>query len=230
MSDELKKEYTKDGDVYVLDVQGEDIPTVSALADANKKREIEAEHRKKAETREKEANDRASKLQRDLDAAQGDAEKIEEIKKEFQTQIDTLKAERKAEQEKFTQDRINGEIRKAAEKIAQNFTVPDIMVDVIAKGLGGRLVGEDVQVHVLKGGKESLETVADYTKGLLDKEEFKSIVKANAGSGGGATPPKGGVPDSKKWSEMTGTEQVTLRKSNPERANVLMKAEGFLAD
>lgn len=228
LSEDLQKEYTQDGDNYVLNIEGDDAPTMSRLADLEKKRGIEAEHRKNAEKREKEAADRAAQLQKDLEGAKGDESKIEQVRKDYQAQLDKLKDERAKEQQEFKDREKKEEIRKVAEKISQKFTVPDIMVDQIAQGLNAREVDGKFVVHpVDTDGKESLETVADYEKRILDKPEWKAIIKVDSGSGGGASGNRGGGASGKKWSEMSGEDQVKLRKTNPERANVLMKAEGF---
>lgn len=230
LSDDEKKNYSQAGDEYIINETAFNT-LVEERDQAKKKQDIEAEHRKNAEKREKEANDRSTQLQKDLESAKGDPDKIKEIETNFQKQIDQMKEDRKAEQEAFKQKVIDGEVTKVAEKIAQNFTVPDYMVDHIKKSLGGRMVGDEVKVHALDAdGKESIQTIAEFTESYLDKPELKSIVKAKTGTGGGASGPRGGSPTDKKWSEMSGEEQVTLRKGNPERANLLMKAEGFSTD
>lgn len=231
LGETLQNEYQETDGVYILKIEGEDVPSPEKISELEKKREIEAEHRKAAEKKLKEADDRAAKLQADLGSAQGDSEKIEEIRKDYQEQLDRLKEERRLEQEAFKNREKQEEIRKVAREISQSFTVPDIMVDVIAKSLGAREVDGKIVVHPLdESGKESLETIADFKKRQLDKPEWKHIVKGDAGSGGGASGSGGGATQDKKWSQMTGTEQVMLRKENPERASLLMRAEGFSTD
>ena len=228
LGEDLQKEYTLDGDTATLKIEGEGAPTADRITELEKKREIEIEHRKNAEAKVKEADDRASKLQKDLESASG-KEDLEKLRQQHQLELDKVKQERADEAAKFKADRDKSLITAEAQKIAQKFTLPDLIADKIASGLVVQEIGDHVEVRVKdENGQITATTLQEYEKTFLDNSEYKSILKAEAGSGGGASQSAGGgAPSGKKWSELTGSEQVQLRKSSPESAKTLMEAEGL---
>lgn len=225
----MQKEYTANGDNYTLNIEGDNAPTMDKVNDLEKKRGIEAEHRKTAEKKIEDLNKANAKLQKDLESAGGDEEKINQIRKDFQEQSEKNKADWESKLAEANKRLADNLVTTEAERIAQNFVAPDMVIDAIKKRLTTKEIDGEAKVFVLDAeGKETANSVAELQKELIDNPAHKSIVKANAGSGGGANATKGGgAPTDKKWSEMSGTEQVMLRKENPERANNLMNAEGF---
>lgn len=228
LTEEQQKEYTLDGDVATLNIEGEGAPTAEALAKADKKREIEAEHRKKAETRAKEAEDRAEKLQSDLEAAGGDSKKLEKLKADHAAEIQRLRDEREAETKKAREDRDNALINETATKFANDrFTIPGLIADQFAKRLSVEEVnGEPVVRVISEDGKPSTASLADLEKEFLDNKDFSPIIRAKTGSGGGAAPGKGGgAPLQKKLSEMTATEEAAFERDHPTEYAAAVEAE-----
>ena len=65
-------------------------------------------------------------------------------------------------------------------------------------------------------GTPSTAALANLQKEFLDNKEFSSIIKAKAGSGGGAIPGQGGGATTKTLKEMTASEEATFERENPE--------------
>lgn len=219
---DLKKEYTLDGDSAVLKLEGDDVPTAEKIAALEKKREIEAEHRKTAETKVKEADARAAKLQKDLEAAGGSKEAIEKIKADHAAEIEKLRTEREQEAAKVKADRDAALIKEEATKFATaNFVEAPYGSTFIAAEVAKRMTVEEVNgVPVVRvqnaDGTPSTAALADLHKEFLDNKEFSPIIMAKAGSGGGAIPGQGGGATSKSLSEMSATEEAAFEKEDPE--------------
>lgn len=222
LSDDLKKEYSLDGETATLKIEGDDAPTAEKLATAERKREIEAEHRKNAEAKLKEADDRAAKLQKDLENAGGNKEEIQKIKDAHAAEIQKLREEREKESAEVKAARDAALIKEEAAKFASNhFVEAPYGSGFVAAEMAKRLVVEEVGgVPVVRvqnaDGTPSTASLADLQKEFLDKKEFSPIIKANVGSGGGAIPGVGGGATQKKLSEMTATEEAAFERENPE--------------
>jgi hypothetical protein len=218
LEESARTEYTLDGDTAVLNIEGDDAPTAEKIASLEKKRNIEVEHRKTAEAKVKEADDRAAKLQKDLESAGGNKEEIQKIKDAHSKELETMREERAAESAKVVADRNAAMVREEATKFSNDhFTIPGLISEQVAK----RLVVEEVNgVPVVRvqnaDGTPSTAALADLQKEFLDNKEFSSIIKAKAGSGGGATPGQGGGATTKSLKEMTASEEATFERENPE--------------
>lgn len=228
LSPEVQKEYTLDGETALLKIEGEDAPTAEALERANKKLEIEKEHRKTAEIKLKEADDRAVKLQKDLETAGGNKEEIAKLQKAHADEIEKLRGEREAEAAKAKADRDKALISEEATKFAtERFTVPTLIADQVAKRMTVEEVNGVPVVRVVNAdGSPSTASIADLHKEFLDNGEFKSIIKAKAGGGSGATPSGSGSGASRKTlAEMTATEQAAFEREDPGAYAAAVQAE-----
>lgn len=213
-----QKEYALDGDTATLVIEGDDAPTAEALAKSEQKRQIEVEHRKAAEAKVREAEDRAAQLQKDLESAGDNKEQIEQIKADHAKQIEQMRTEREAEAAKVKQERNAAMVREEAEKFSNgHFTIPGLITDQVAKRLAVEEVDGKPVIRVINAdGSPSTAALADLQKEFLDNKDFAPIIKANVGSGGGASPNKGGGATQKKLSEMNATEQAAFEKEDPE--------------
>lgn len=222
LSDEIKKEYSLDGDSAVLKIEGDDAPTAEKISALEKKRDIEAEHRKTAETKVKEADARAVKLQKDLEAAGGSKEAIDKLKADHAAEIAKLRTEREQEANKVKADRDAAMIKEEATKFAAaNFVEAPYGSTFIAAEIAKRMTIEEVNgtpvVRVQNAdGTPSTAALADLHKEFLDNKEFSPIIKGKAGSGGGAIPGQGGGATTKNLSEMNATEEAAFEKEDPE--------------
>ena len=201
-----------------MKIEGDDAPTAEKIATLEKKRSIEAEHRKTAETKVKESDDRAAKLQNDLENAGGNKEAIEKLKNEHAEVVEKLRSEREAESAKVKSDRNGAMIEKESSKFAnEHFITPGLISDQVAKRLTVEEVDGQPVVRVKNAdGSPSTASLDDLRKEFLDNKEYSPIIKANIGNGGGATPGSSGGATVKKLSEMTATEEAAFEKSDPD--------------
>lgn len=179
LSDELKFEYKKVGeDEYVLQTEGDE--DTGALKRA-KDREAE---------RAREAEERADKLQTDLDALNASRSRkdrdLDSLTKAHETALNTQKAEYEAKLEKS-----NGYIRTTlvdsvandlAHKISKS---PALILPHIKARLAADLDGDTPVTRVLgKDGKVSASTLEDLQKEFVANKDFASIIIASQASGG----------------------------------------------
>ena len=75
-------------------------------------------------------------------------------------------------------------------------------------------------------GNPSTASISDLEKEFVDNKDYSSMIKANVGSGGGASRSTngGGAPD-KKLSEMTATEQSIFANKDPQGYQAAVEAE-----
>tara|TARA_R110000772_G_scaffold268565_2_gene396222 strand:- start:6759 stop:7490 length:732 start_codon:yes stop_codon:yes gene_type:complete len=222
LTEEARTEYTLDGETAVLILEGDDAPTAEKIATLEKKREIEAEHRKNAETKLKEADDRAAKHQKDFESAGGNKEAIEKLRTDHAAEIEKLRTERETESAKVRGDRDAALIKEESSKFASgHFVEAPYGSTFIASEMAKRLVVEEVNgspvVRVQNAdGTPSTAALADLQKEFLDNKDFSPIIKAKAGSGGGAIPGQGGGATKKSLSEMSATEEAAFERENPD--------------
>lgn len=161
------------------------------------KRSLEAEREeKKRIAQERDAlkgkdDDAARKAREDAEKKareSGDVAALEKSWKEKQ------KADEKAHKEALAAR--EREIARLAldtqvDSLAGNFTVPSAMKAAIRDRLSVEFDAEGKTVIRVKDatGAPSASTVEDFKKELLANPEYKGIIKASQGSGGGATPP-----------------------------------------
>jgi len=219
LSDDLKNEYSENGGAYFLKIEGDNAPTQEKIDALEQKRRLEIEHREKAEKREKEASDRAEKFQRDLEKASG-KEEIEKLKQDHSAEIERIRAEREQEKAQAKLERDARLISEEASKLAGKFTIPSLVKDQFVKRLHVEEPNGQPVVRVLDAdGKPSTHSIEDLSKEFLDNPEFKSIVKADSGSGGGATNPGSGGSDTiTKLSDFkNATEEAKFANEHPEQ-------------
>ena len=218
----VQSEYVLDGDTATLNIEGDNAPTFAKIASLEKKRSIEAEHRKAAETKVKESDDRAAKLQLDLEAAGEDNGELAKVKEAHAAQMEGMRAERAAQDAATKTARDSAMISEEANGFASgNFVDAPYGAKYIAGEVAKRLNVEEVNgqavVRVTNAdGSPSTASIGDLHKEFLDNAAFSPIIKAKAGSGGGATPSKSGGATPKKISEMTATEEAAFERDSPE--------------
>ena len=224
LTDEAQAEYTLEGDAATLKIEGDDAPTMERIEKLEQKRKIEAEHTKKAELKLKDADERAAKLQKDLENAGDNKGEIAKIKEAHATELEGMRKERAEESAKVKANQHGAMIRDEASSFAaKNFVDAPYGAEFIASQISKRLSVEEVDgvpvVRVVNAdGTPSTAAIADLHKEFLDNTEFSPIIKAKAGSGGGATNSgQGGGATSKKISEMTATEEAAMERDHPEQ-------------
>ncbi len=218
----IQAEYTLDGETATLKIEGENAPSFDKIASLEKKRSIEVEHRKTAEAKVKESDDRAAKLQKDLEAAGDDNGELAKVKEAHAAELEGMRSERAAQDTAMKSARNAAMIAEEANGFASgNFVDAPYGAKFIAGEIAKRLSVEEVNgtavVRVTTAdGSPSTASLGDLHKEFLDNSAFSPIIKAKAGSGGGATPGNSGGATPKKISEMTATEEAAFERESPE--------------
>jgi len=212
LTEDAKKEYNLDGETATLVIEGG--PDIARL---EKKANLAEEHRKKAEDARDAAEDNLKTARAEFSKAGGNADKIKELEAKHTAELEKVRKERESEKAealaKSDQEMVNAEATKFA---SENFTIPGLVSDQIAKRLNVEEVGGKRVVRVLDAdGNPSALGINDLHKEFLDNKEFAPIIKANVGAGGGASPAAGGGADHKGKENLSLTEKVAMKKDNP---------------
>ena len=188
LSEELKKLYKQDGDVYRLVLEDDDGDNdVGALKRAKehekqKRKEAEAElARLKKEKEDAEAADEADKAKR-----KGD---IGALEKSWQDKLARKEAELNA-----AADALRGQLRTLlVDNVAQSLaseisTAPELLLPHIKARLTVEEIDGKPVTRVLgSDGKPSALTIDDYKKEVLANKAFAPILTASKASGSGAS-------------------------------------------
>lgn len=189
LPDVLKSEYIEDGEGYRLDVDGaEDTGALKRAKDR------EAQLRKDAETKLREAQEQLDALGTDDARKKGDIATLEASWK------GKLEAEQTAH--KATADKYQGAFRKTlvdkqANEIATKISkVPSLVARVLKDRLTIDFEGDEPVTRVLDAnGKVSALTLEDLQKEVVANPEYADIIIASKSSGGaGKKTPGGGAP------------------------------------
>ena len=225
MTEGIKPFYTKEGDVYKLDVEPEktvdELSTlkrtltrvkaerdqISADRDAFKEKLNNYEKTKETDSN----NDADDKLAAAIKAAE-----------ESQKRLDALenKLKEQAEQERF--NKIANEVKKVAKDLAGKHS------SLLEPNISSRFkFNESGKVVATNSDGEEI-SIAEFKKELLDNESFAPILVGSKATGSGATGnySGSGASTAKKFSEYTGAELVALRRKNPAEYDRLKAAGG----
>jgi hypothetical protein len=226
LPEDLKKEYSLEGEAATLKIEGEGAPSLEAITRLEDKLRIEKEHRTKAEKSRDAAESSAEKLREDLGKASG-KEEITRLNEAHQKELEKIRSEREAEKTATKEAGKAQMIKETAEKFAsENFTIPKLMVGPFSQRLSIEEIDGQSVVRVKDAeGKASALSLDELKREFLDNKEFSGIIRSNAGSGGGATPGAGGGAPGKKISEMTAIEEAKFERENPEAYQVALKSE-----
>lgn len=230
LGEEAKKEYTLDGDKAVLKIEGEGAPTAEEIARLKEKQLISDKYRKEAERARDDAEKREEKLKKDLEGASG-KEEIAKIREAHQKELDKIRDDRAKEQTAAKETRNAGLKKETSEAFTNDhFTIPGLMVDQFSKRLSVEEIDGNPVVRVLDAeGKASALSLDELKKEFLDNKDYSTIIKTNAGSGGGATNLGGGGGASqKKIAEMTPKEEANFERDNPEGYQAALTSEGLV--
>lgn len=195
LPDDVKKEYKKEGDKFVLDVDGIDShPGVSALKNAMTRAK---EERGAAQTEARTAKDALQAAQDELDnmrrgaIPKGDVEALERSWKE---KLDKATNEATTKITKLT-SAVDKNVRqaKASELAAELFVNPALGLPHVLPRLAVTEDGDEFVVKVLGAdGKPSASTLDDFKKELLQNKDLAPILRGTRASGGGASGGQGG--------------------------------------
>lgn len=179
----------------------------------NKVEELLAEKKAEAEKR-RQAEEEAKRKAEEAARQSGD---VESLDKSYQEKIAQMQAEYEAKLAQTT-----GTIHKLTVGQTALATAVELAVDgsheLILPFVENRLkLDENGQVRVLdKSGALSALTLDDLKNELRNTPSFKPVLKAQGGSGGGASGDISGGAANKKPIEYTEQERRALKQSNPE--------------
>lgn len=223
LSDALKNEYVKDGDVYVLDMEDTGFDALKA------ERELEKARREAAEAALQKIKDDAAEASRKAaeDAAKASGD-IAALEKSWKAKSEADLAAEKANTEKATAAVRSLLVDTAASQMANEISiVPGIMAREIARRMTVEFNGAIPVLRILsKEGHPSALSVADLKKEFLDNPEYSGIIKGTGASGGGANGGgSGGGTAKKKLSEMSGLEEAKFANEHPEEYEQLLRGK-----
>lgn len=211
---DVQKEYKKDGDNYVLDVDGiDDHPGVGALRNAMTRAK---EERTAAQTEARTHKQALETAQNELDDMRRGAipkADVTALEASWKTKLETAVGERDGKITKLT-----GAVDKALRQAAAQQLASDVFLNP-SLGLPHVLprlkVEEDdsgeLVVKVLGAdGKPSASTMEDFKKELLTNKDLAPILRGTRASGGGAGAGNGGggAPSGKDFDAAAATPQA----------------------
>ena len=192
LSDHLKAEYIEDGDGFRLDIDGDE--DTGALKRA---KDREAQLRRDAEAKLREAQEELDRINGDDARKKGD---IATLEKSWQKKLDDTKAEYEGKVSKLTTHTTKTLVDNVATQIATKISnAPALLLPHIKSRLQADFEGEAPVTRVLdKDGKVSAMTVEELAAEFVANKDFSAIITASKASGGAGKPSNnngGGAPN-----------------------------------
>lgn len=208
LADALKFEYVEDGDGFRLDVDGDE-----DNGPLKRAKDREAQLRRDAEKRAKEAEDRLAEIEGDDARKKGD---IATLEKSWQKKLDDQKAEYEGKVSKLTSHTTKSLVDNVALSVASKISnAPSIILPHIRARLQADFEGDEPKTRVLdKDGKPSAMTIDELSAEFVANKDFAAIITASKASGGAGKPSQngGGAPNP---SGNSGNQTADLSKMNP---------------
>lgn len=192
LSDAIKAEYIEDGDGFRLDIDGDE--DTGALKRA---KDREAQLRRDAEAKLREAQEELDRINGDDARKKGD---IATLEKSWQKKLDDQKAEYEGRVGKLTAHTTKTLVDNVATQIATKISnAPALLLPHIKSRLQADFEGDSPVTRVLdKDGKPSAMTVEELAAEFVANKDFSAIITASKASGGAGKPSNnsgGGAPN-----------------------------------
>lgn len=192
LSDTIKAEYIEDGDGFRLDIDGDE--DTGALKRA---KDREAQLRRDAEAKLREAQEELDRINGDDARKKGD---IATLEKSWQKKLDDTKAEYEGRVSKLTAHTTKTLVDNVATQIASKISnAPALLLPHIKSRLQADFEGDAPVTRVLdKDGKPSAMTVEELAAEFVANKDFSAIITASKASGGAGKPSNnsgGGAPN-----------------------------------
>lgn len=192
LSDTIKAEYIEDGDGFRLDIDGDE--DTGALKRA---KDREAQLRREAETKLREAQEQLDALGNDDARKKGD---IQTLEKSWQKKLEDQKAEYEGKLGKLTSHTKTQLVDNVAQQIASKISnAPALLLPHIKARLAADFEGDAPITRILdKDGKPSAMTVEELSAEFVANKDFSAIITASKASGGAGKPSNnngGGAPN-----------------------------------
>ena len=178
LSEHIKAEYIEDGDGFRLDIDGDE--DTGALKRA---KDREAQLRRDAEAKLREAQEELDRINGDDARKKGD---IATLEKSWQKKLDDAKAEYEGKLGKLTSHTKTQLVDNVAQQIASKISnAPALLLPHIKTRLQADFEGDAPVTRVLdKDGKVSAMTVEELTAEFVANKDFSAIITASKASGG----------------------------------------------
>ena len=192
LSDAIKAEYIEDGDGFRLDIDGDE--DTGALKRA---KDREAQLRRDAEAKLREAQEELDRINGDDARKKGD---IATLEKSWQKKLEDQKAEYEGRVGKLTAHTTKTLVDNVATQIATKISnAPALLLPHIKSRLQADFEGDAPVTRVLdKDGKPSAMTVEELAAEFVANKDFSAIITASKASGGAGKPSNnsgGGAPN-----------------------------------
>ena len=192
LSDHIKAEYIEDGDGFRLDIDGDE--DTGALKRA---KDREAQLRRDAEAKLREAQEELDRINGDDARKKGD---IATLEKSWQKKLDDTKAEYEGKVSKLTTHTTKTLVDNVATQIATKISnAPALLLPHVKSRLQADFEGDSPVTRVLdKDGKPSAMTVEELAAEFVANKDFSAIITASKASGGAGKPSNnngGGAPN-----------------------------------
>ena len=192
LSEHIKAEYIEDGDGFRLDIDGDE--DTGALKRA---KDREAQLRRDAEAKLREAQEELDRINGDDARKKGD---ITTLEKSWQKKLDDSKAEYETKFGKLTSHTKTQLVDNVAQQIASKISnAPALLLPHIKARLAADFEGDSPITRILdKDGKPSAMTVEELSAEFVANKDFSAIITASKASGGAGKPSNsngGGAPN-----------------------------------
>ena len=192
LSDHIKAEYIEDGDGFRLDIDGDE--DAGALKRA---KDREAQLRRDAEAKLREAQEELDRINGDDARKKGD---IATLEKSWQKKLEDQKAEYEGKLGKLTSHTKTQLVDNVAQQIASKISnAPALLLPHIKARLAADFEGDTPVTRILdKDGKPSAMTVEELSAEFVANKDFSAIITASKASGGAGKPSNsngGGAPN-----------------------------------
>ena len=192
LSEHIKAEYIEDGDGFRLDIDGDE--DTGALKRA---KDREAQLRREAETKLREAQEQLDALGNDDARKKGD---IQTLEKSWQKKLEDQKADYEGKLGKLTTHTKTQLVDNVAQQIASKISnAPALLLPHIKARLAADFEGDAPITRILdKDGKPSAMTVEELSAEFVANKDFSAIITASKASGGAGKPSNqngGGAPN-----------------------------------
>jgi hypothetical protein len=178
LSEHIKAEYIEDGDGFRLDIDGDE--DTGALKRA---KDREAQLRRDAEAKLREAQEELDRINGDDARKKGD---IATLEKSWQKKLDDTKAEYEGKLGKLTSHTKTQLVDNVAQQIASKISnAPALLLPHIKARLAADFEGDAPVTRILdKEGKVSAMTVEELSAEFVANKDFSAIITASKASGG----------------------------------------------
>ena len=182
LSDHIKAEYIEDGDGFRLDIDGDE--DTGALKRA---KDREAQLRRDAEVKLREAQEELDRINGDDARKKGD---IATLEKSWQKKLEDQKAEYEGKLGKLTSHTKTQLVDNVAQQIASKISnAPALLLPHIKARLAADFEGDSPVTRILdKDGKPSAMTVEELSAEFVANKDFSAIITASKASGGAGKP------------------------------------------